>query len=515
MIGLRKAAVCVAVLVLCLAGFTVYAQTPADIAEQQSSTDARTLLENGALYRIISADSGKVIQGEKFCYEENAQLKQAESNGELSQIWRTWIQTDGSLILESAAVSGRYLTVKVASTRDGAPAVARQKYIINSMHKGQIWRLDDIAGDGCVIRNVNSGKVLQAQAGSKSAIIQKDYVQGEKAQKWCFEKVAGSEDEIPTLLPQTGPLDHFSTPEIVREGDTYYMYVMTPGIGIKKSTDLKNWSFVQSVFNPDALPEWTKAYTQGVGGGLWAPGVYKINGLYYLYYCASSAGSQKSAIGVAVNTTLDPASPDFKWKDSGKAVITSDTNSNYNAIDPNVITDDSGQAWLVFGSYWEGIYMRKLDNSTGVLDTADTTLYHLAKNTADPNQNKAIEAPYMIKRGDYYYLFSAFGRLEDATYNNCVGRSKTVNGPFLDRDGKNMLDGGGTPVSQGKDGIAVPAHASIFKDTDGQYYFVSEYFQAVDLDKKELVGNSRCVISTIVWDEEGWPVTALSPVCSQ
>lgn len=105
---------------LCFTLFSVCAQSSDVLPENNVSTNALTTLEDGVLYKIVSDENGKVIQGDKYCYEENAQLTQADYTGELNQLWRARIQDDGTLMLESAAVSGRYLTMKVASTRDNS-----------------------------------------------------------------------------------------------------------------------------------------------------------------------------------------------------------------------------------------------------------------------------------------------------------------------------------------------------------------------------------------------------------
>lgn len=462
------------------------------------------MIEDGAVYKIVSINSGRVIQGQNFCNLEGSLMEQATYTGELNQLWRAQIQEDGTFCFESVAVSERYLSVKKASKDTGANISVN---LLNNEKLGQIWKLDNIEDGSCVIRSIHSDKVLQAKDGGKAdgvVITQEEYVKGTDIQKWRFEKVADKGEEIPSLLPVSGAIEHSSCPAIIRYGDKYYMYIMAPGISIKMSTDLINWTYVQTAFptSGSGLPySWMNEEIPG--GGIWAPSVYKIGDLYYLYYCISTSGSQNSAIGVAVNTTLDHTSPDFKWEDKGM-VLRSKTGDSFNAIDPNVIIDDDGQAWLVFGSWWTGIKMRRLDNTTGKLDTNDTKVYNLARYTADSSKN-SIEAPCMIKHGDYYYLFAAFDRMDNGTYNSRVGRSKSVTGPFLDKSGKDMMKGGGTQVSQGKDGIDIPAHASIFKDTDGQYYFVSEYFQEYGKT------SSQHLISTIVWDEEGWPATALTP----
>ena len=59
----------------------------------------------------------------------------------------------------------------------------------------------------------------------------------------------------------------------------------------------------------------------------------------------------------------------------------------------------------------------------------------------------AIEAPFIFKHGGYYYLFVSWDyccRGAKSNYRVAVGRSKTVDGPYLDRTGKDMANGGGT-----------------------------------------------------------------------
>jgi arabinan endo-1,5-alpha-L-arabinosidase len=313
-------------------------------------------------------------------------------------------------------------------------------------------------------------------------------------QLWQFDKVELQED-LPYLLPVEGSVFHSSCPEIVKYEDTYYMYIMAPHISIKSSKDLITWDVVDTVFH-GGDPSWFQEEVPGYG--IWAPGVYKIKDKYYLYYCLSTMGRQNSAIGVAVNTTLDPNSSDFKWIDLGM-VIRSDTGDDYNCIDPNIITDDNGDVWLTFGSYWTGIYQRQINPETGLLLEDNEETYHIAER---PTSNKAIEAPYLIKRGEYYYLFTAYNPM-DNSYQNRVSRSTSVHGPFYDREGKEALNGGGTEVTKSLSELLMPGHASVFLDEDGQYYLVSEYFRK---DSPSIM-----LIGTIVWDKDGWPVTALTP----
>ncbi|MEZ4607536.1 MAG: family 43 glycosylhydrolase [Deinococcales bacterium] len=93
-------------------------------------------------------------------------------------------------------------------------------------------------------------------------------------------------------------------------------------------------------------PKWIKDIVPAVTD-LWAPDIAKVGERYFLYYSASSFGENRSIIGLATNTTLDPHHPDYKWQDEGM-VIASNEGDNWNAIDPNFILDATGKGLVGF-----------------------------------------------------------------------------------------------------------------------------------------------------------------------
>ncbi|MCB0092400.1 MAG: arabinan endo-1,5-alpha-L-arabinosidase, partial [Caldilineaceae bacterium] len=241
---------------------------------------------------------------------------------------------------------------------------------------------------------------------------------------------------------------------------------------------------------------WLTEAVPGVGD-LWAPDISYFNGKWHLYYAGSTFGSNRSVIGLATNVTLDPQSPAYAWVDEGP-VIASQPTDNWNAIDPNVAFDADGQPWLAFGSYWSGLKMRKLDVTSGKLATDDETLYALAQRF---EANGALEAPFIVRRGEYYYLFASFDyccRGVESTYNVRVGRATEITGPYIDRQGKPMLEGGGTGVLTAYTHWAGPGHNGIFIE-DNTYWIV---YHAYD---KQQIGIPKLRIEALGWDAQGWP----------
>ncbi|MCA9836702.1 MAG: arabinan endo-1,5-alpha-L-arabinosidase [Trueperaceae bacterium] len=285
-------------------------------------------------------------------------------------------------------------------------------------------------------------------------------------------------------------------PVIIKEKDSYYLFCTGPGIPVRKSADLMNWqlAFPASVFAKP--PAWVAEKIPNQQD-VWAPDISYYNGKYYLYYSVSSFGKNTSVIGLATNKTLDNKAEGFGWVDEG-LVIESVSSNNYNCIDPNMIVDAQGQPWLVFGSFWSGIKMHKLDPETGKLSTEDTELYSLASRTVNYG---AVEAPFMIYKDGYYYLFVSFDfccRGADSTYQVRVGRSEMITGPFVDQEGKDLLKGGGTQVTFPNETYKGPGHNAILLE-DGIYYIV---YHAYNADNN---GVSELRIAPLSWDSDGWP----------
>jgi arabinan endo-1,5-alpha-L-arabinosidase len=306
------------------------------------------------------------------------------------------------------------------------------------------------------------------------------------------------------MFDVTGDLERVHDPVIAREGDTYYVFSTNRApnghVPIHCSTDLKEWKHCGAVF--ETLPEWASKEIEGVRS-FWAPDISFFNGKYHLYYSASTFGKNRSAIGLITNKTLNPKSSGYKWEDQGP-VFQSYPQDPYNAIDPNVVLDAQGQPWLSFGSFWSGLKLLRLDPKTGMV--ADKTLHSIAAVAkASGAPGGPIEAPFIFRHEGYYYLFASYDfccRGAKSTYNIKVGRSRGVTGPYVDQDGKPLMEGGGTPVIAGNEARKGPGHNGMLHD-GGRDVMV---FHAYDAKS----GRSYLQLSTVEW-EAGWPRVGVLP----
>ena len=294
-------------------------------------------------------------------------------------------------------------------------------------------------------------------------------------------------------------------PALARERDTYYLFSTGPGITCYSSTDMKTWKLRGRVFPAD--PAWAKRVAPRFNGHIWAPDIIRHDGRYYLYYSVSAFGKNTSAIGVTTNRTLDPDSPDFKWEDQGIVLQSIPGRDLWNAIDPNVIVDDHGTSWMCFGSFWSGVKLVKLDASWTAL-AEPQEWYSIAKrersvllDDRDPGPAE-LEAPFIFKKGDYYYLFVSWGKCclgVESTYRIMVGRAKDVRGPYVDKEGRNLAEGGGSLLLAGDARWAGLGSTSAYT-FDGKDYLIFHAYETADN------GLQKLKIAELTWDAEQWPV---------
>lgn len=326
------------------------------------------------------------------------------------------------------------------------------------------------------------------------------------------------------------------------EDGRYYIFSTGMGVGVMSSADMKTWRQEPSVFSfvpfkqegeqdrrnmqidweKSTIPHWAVDSVRGYMGHTWAPDVAYNNGKWYLYYSCSTFGKNRSAIGVAVNKTLNPESKDFKWQDLGPVVVSHQHKDNWNAIDPNFIAapDKDGHLanWLVYGSFWDGLQLiqlaqdmktpvseprtiaRRVGRKLSLSEIDDVAAFTIeGGDTIEAGEN-AIEAPFIIHRDGWYYLFVSWDyccRGRNSTYKTVYGRSRSVEGPYLDKEGRDMAFGGGTYLVGPDDDFFGIGHCSAY-EFDGQWYFVSH---AYDIKKD---GRSKLFLRKLLFDKDGW-----------
>lgn len=296
----------------------------------------------------------------------------------------------------------------------------------------------------------------------------------------------------PRVLTLSGSLGTHDPVMIAADG-RFYLFSTGNNVGAKTSTDMLAWQNAPDVFTSATRPAWLAQAVTGVSN-LWAPDISFFGGKYHLYYSASTFGSNHSCIGHATRASLSAGS----WTDHGQVICSNaGSKDNWNAIDPNVIVDEAGTPWLSFGSFWGGIKLIKLDESGA---RSGASLDAIA---ARPKAGGALEAPFIVRRCGFYYLFVSWDTCckgADSTYNTRVGRSTAVAGPYADKDGVALLEGGGTLLLKGGDRYRGPGHnAVVFTDSAA-----FNIYHAYDASNR---GASVLRIAELVWDADGWPIS--------
>jgi arabinan endo-1,5-alpha-L-arabinosidase len=301
------------------------------------------------------------------------------------------------------------------------------------------------------------------------------------------------------------PAPFVHDPVMIRQGDTFYLFGTGQGIAVHSSKDMKSWREEPPVF--ERAPDWTFSTVPGFKGHIWAPDISQHNGSYYLYYAISLGGRITSAIGVATNKTLDRSSPEFTWVDHGVLIQSVPGRDLWNAIDPQLVIDDKATPWLVFGSFWSGIKLVKLQPD--LMHVAEPEEWHgiakrersVLRDDTDP-EPAAIEAPFLFRHAGFYYLFVSWDyccRGVRSDYKIMIGRSRNIVGPYVDKDGHDLAKGWGSLLLQGNLHWPGVGHNSAYT-FDGRDYLVFHAYDARD------EGKSKLKILEMTWDEAGWPV---------
>lgn len=311
----------------------------------------------------------------------------------------------------------------------------------------------------------------------------------------------------------------FADPCIIRYEDKYYAYA-TEDYGewkpsddplenesnkkivpILESEDLVHWYFKNAAFTDRAKPSWGT-----YGASVWAPDVVQIGDTFVMYYALSVWGDEDPGIGIA--TASHPLGP---WTDHGKLFTSSEIGVD-NSIDPAVFLAQDGKYYMIWGSF-RGLFGVQLTDDglalEGGLDYARENKT-LVAGTVGPWDGTTYEAPYVVYKDGYYYLFVSSGTCCDghnSTYHVRVARSTEPLGPYYDDKGRDMLGGSrGAIVVEGDENFVGVGHNAVIQDDAGNWYLV---YHGFDTSEYETYGNSNrrsLLIDRLDWSG-GFPHT--------
>ena len=348
--------------------------------------------------------------------------------------------------------------------------------------------------------------------------------------------------KTPTATPMPTPTQPLFTPifrdasvhdpSVIKTNGTYY--VIGSHLAFAKTNDLIQWEQINSSVRtgnpliPNLFDELKEAFSWAQTDTMWAGDITQLpDGKYYMYYCMCKGDSPLSALGVARADKVDGSYKNLGvLLKSGSGRGEDGTNYNAtihpNAVDPHTFFDKNGDLWMVYGSYSGGIYIMKMDPTTGKQYSGQG----YGKKLLGANHSR-IEGPYIqySPDSDYYYLFLSFGGLTaDGGYNIRVARSKNPDGPYYDAEGNNMIDCRG-PVGSFFDDRAIepygvklmgnfrfaesgigyvsPGHNSTYYDEESRKYFIIFHTRFPGQGEFHQVRVHQMFIN-----EDGWPVIA-------
>ena len=328
---------------------------------------------------------------------------------------------------------------------------------------------------------------------------------------------ADRDNPLVMQMPDGRPVENCADPTVIRGqqgGDTsWYMYCtkdalfdgdVSHRLPMFRSEDLVHWTYAGDALA--AHPFWAQS-----GAHLWAPEIAFFRGKYHLYYAVTDTKDSISgepgcawdaAIGVASSS-----SPTGPFEDSGAPVVAPRRKGAgctfALTIDPDVITDATGQKRIYYGNFNGGIEVREL-SSDGRSSSPESAVPVVIADRA--------EAPEVVLRDGVYWLFASVASCCDGPrsgYAVIVGRSTSPTGPFVDRQGMSLLAGrsGGTIVlaSNGTRWVG-PGHNTVLRDLSGQDWTI---YHAIDLEEPYFAGavgytKRPAFLDPLDWID-GWP----------
>jgi len=292
----------------------------------------------------------------------------------------------------------------------------------------------------------------------------------------------------------------FPDPTLWKGADGKFYAYATPGGNLTGrhclvSDDGIAWrSLGRGLFSPETAAGIRKDWKW-----VWAPDRATVAGTNLLYVSLVNSAAD-SAIGVLKLRGDGPGeATDLKIITRSKDTGIVDT------IDPEVVTDpESGKVWLFFGSTGRMHRVELSPDGLSVRPGAKCVPVAGRPVTEDKSRAKVFEGAYLLRHADWWYLFVSGGWYDGSSYCLRVGRSKTLDGAFVDREGRPMTEGFGTLVLKTEGDFFGPGHnGDVLTGTDGvtRLYYHSHWKRLGEKKKKDRILLAR----RLRWDDGGWP----------
>ncbi len=354
---------------------------------------------NGSMF-FSARTSGYIISPTNYSQESNVQ-----SGSRMPQnVWKhvVYVQSGNN---GSVFIDGQLVKTNNVPLLPAALGKTRFNFLGRSPYRADV-NLKGLIGDFRIYNKALSANEIKSIAGEFSQ----------------YETAITEYRKRPVKLVSTAnPVfthKYTADPAALVHNDVLYVYT-GQDTGDGRGYNMPNWL----VFSTEDMETWYEHpvplrvtdFKWAKDNSAWASEVVERNGKFYWYVSTEHASVHGKAIGVAVSDT--PTGPFVDAR--GSALVTNDmttkwTNISWDDIDPTVFIDDDGQAYMFWGNV-QCYYVKLKDN-----------MIELDGEIMPVDLPHFTEAPWIHKRGDWYYLSYAAWFPEKTVY----AMSKSIHGPW-------------------------------------------------------------------------------------
>jgi arabinan endo-1,5-alpha-L-arabinosidase len=476
-----------------VAGTALAQETNAGAATTDDMWHAMPMGTNQLEYNLENLLTHQVMGIENASNDTGATALQYADNGTNDHLWEFYLLTNGNYLLKNVN-SGYYLEDGNSGTTSSAVIDQNARATTGSGCACQEWTLS--------LSTTPAYPAPRAVTGTGIFVHDPYMLKDPNGTYWLYgthQTIAYSTDLTTFTYTTLGTSDGACT--ATRGGAWITLDQHCPIIG----PDFASWSGLQT----------PPTENNGANVDIWAPSMLYAGGVYYLYYSVPYEPSTGAEAVIGLATSTSPSGP---WTDKGYVVSSwtvattaapansawnFNSGTTWNAIDPDPFVDASGNWWLSFGSFQDGIHLMQLNPSTG-LPTSPGLLSYPIIAARGAGEEGSFIYPYIVNGTQYYYYFAPINVCCSATspYRIIVGRSTSPQGPYVDRGGLNLTTGGGTILLSTHGNIVGPGGQSVFTDTVSGVATPTLVYHYYDGNNN---GTPTLGINRLGFTADGWP----------